>query len=195
MELNKVCRSCGCSLPLASFCKNKQTKDGLSCYCRECSRQKYQEFCSLNPEKIREVSAKTREKTREKRNAYQRAWHARNKEKEREYRIRNKQSLLEKSAEFYRLNKGRYDSNASIKRRKAQTPPWANQDEIKLIYQAARDRSRSSGTPHEVDHIVPLLSKFVCGLHCEDNLRVIPRTLNRYKASTYWPCMPDIGAQ
>ena len=38
-------------------------------------------------------------------------------------------------------------------------------------------------TPHEVDHIVPLQGKNVCGLHWEKNLQVIPKTENRKKSS------------
>jgi hypothetical protein len=69
------------------------------------------------------------------------------------------------------------------------TPPWVEFDELVPFYELARSRS-GDGTPHEVDHIVPLRSKLVCGLHCPANLQVIPRRDNRQKHNRYWPDMP-----
>jgi hypothetical protein len=43
-----------------------------------------------------------------------------------------------------------------------------------------------------VDHIIPLKSDFVCGLHCHTNLRVITAEENKAKNNRYWPDMPEI---
>ena len=43
-----------------------------------------------------------------------------------------------------------------------------------------------------VDHIVPLQSALVCGLHCEANLEIIPGAANEAKKNYWWPDMPDI---
>jgi 5-methylcytosine-specific restriction endonuclease McrA len=48
---------------------------------------------------------------------------------------------------------------------------------------------------HEVDHIVPLKSPLVCGLHVEHNLQVIPATQNRRKHNRVWPDMPAPAAE
>jgi hypothetical protein len=70
------------------------------------------------------------------------------------------------------------------------TPKWANSFFIEEAYDLAAKRSKATGFQWHVDHIVPLVSKKVCGLHCELNLRVIPGVENISKGNRYWPDMP-----
>lgn len=51
--------------------------------------------------------------------------------------------------------------------------------------------TQSTGIDYQVDHIVPLRSPIVSGLHCEANLRVITATENAQKGNMLWPEMPD----
>ena len=45
-----------------------------------------------------------------------------------------------------------------------------------------RSSTGIGSTPrNEVDHIIPLQGQFVSGLHVPENLRVIPRSINRSK--------------
>lgn len=69
-------------------------------------------------------------------------------------------------------------------RRKA-TPPWANKDKIKRLYLKAKTKTKITGKPHQVDHIIPLKNKFVCGLHVESNLRVVRAGTNIRKKNTF----------
>lgn len=81
--------------------------------------------------------------------------------------------------------------NARIKRRQVQklgaTPAWADQTKITAIYTEAQRLTELTGIRHEVDHVVPLQSRLVCGLHVEHNLQVIPATVNRSKSNRHWP--------
>lgn len=42
----------------------------------------------------------------------------------------------------------------------------------------------------EVDHIVPIKSDIVCGLHCIDNFQLMTREDNARKGNRFWPDMP-----
>jgi hypothetical protein len=64
---------------------------------------------------------------------------------------------------------------------KRATPAWANHDYIAGMYTIAKLVTEFTGEPYEVDHIVPLRGRDVCGLHVEHNLQVIPMHDNRVK--------------
>lgn len=70
-------------------------------------------------------------------------------------------------------------------------PKWADKQKITDIYKIRQKISDDTGVIHHVDHIVPLKSSIVCGLHCEDNLQVIPAIDNMRKCNKYWPDMPE----
>lgn len=70
------------------------------------------------------------------------------------------------------------------------TPLWANAAKIEEFYYTAQMLGMHTGDPYEVDHIVPLISKLVCGLHCEANLQILEQAHNRRKHNRIWPDMP-----
>ena len=120
-----------------------------------------------------------------------------------EYRRKNAEAIRVAQSEYRRNNKHKQKAwvsanldkaRANTARRKAQTimatPSWANHFFISEAYHLAVLRSRATGYSWHVDHIVPLRSKKVCGLHVEHNLRVIPGVVNLRKQNRYWPDMP-----
>lgn len=85
------------------------------------------------------------------------------------------------------------EAASSAKRRSAllkAIPKWANLEAIEAIYREANRIEKLTGMEYHVDHIVPLQSKIVSGLHCESNLRVLPATKNISKSNRHWPDMP-----
>jgi hypothetical protein len=65
------------------------------------------------------------------------------------------------------------------------TPPWADRAVIKEFYDAAKRKTKQTGTMHHVDHIIPLKGRLVSGLHVENNLQVIPAVTNISKSNRF----------
>ncbi len=70
------------------------------------------------------------------------------------------------------------------------TPKWANHKYIQLWYKFARLEEERTGRQCHVDHIVPLRSRIVSGLHCEHNLQIMFAEANNSKGNRTWPDMP-----
>lgn len=87
----------------------------------------------------------------------------------------------------YRKNKARYTAKAAKRRAEKMraTPSWADLDTIRLLYEEARRASKETGVKHNVDHIVPLTSDLVCGLHVEHNLQILTEVENKSKGNTF----------
>lgn len=58
------------------------------------------------------------------------------------------------------------------------------------IYDLRDLRNHHTNVTWHVDHIIPLQSLLVCGLHCGFNLRVIPAEENIKKGNRWWDDMP-----
>ena len=147
---------------------------------RKLSLEKY---LMENPEKVRESARKFREKNREKCRALVGEWKKRNKDKIREagrkYRAEN--------ADKCRIAQGRCYAKkpwfyvARVERRRAAklkaTPAWVDDNALLEVYKKA------SASKLEVDHIVPLRGKTVCGLHVPWNLQLLTKSENARKGN------------
>jgi hypothetical protein len=110
------------------------------------------------------------------RNIYRNVYYEANKEKERARDANWSKNNLHKKREY------RAKRRAVLLKA---TPLWANTNAIKRIYAEADFLSKATGIKYEVDHIIPLQGKNVCGLHVVNNLQVIQMVHNRQKAIRY----------
>jgi hypothetical protein len=172
------CRDCGQTKEPGAFGVNKRRLSGRCAYCKECVRARTSAWYQSNL---------TRE--RAKRLAYDRARHPR-----RKYgkgALGGKSGAM-RSAEYRRRHpdRARAISAQWHAQAKLTRPQWANSRRIAAIYGEASRLTRETGMPHHVDHIVPLRSRLVCGLHCEANLEILPQAANLHKSNRLWPGMP-----
>ena len=80
----------------------------------------------------------------------------------------------------------RADTKARRRKHRDATPPWLTRKqktEIRQLYQIAITMTKTTGEQYVVDHIVPLRSPDVCGLHVPWNLRVITQEENLKKSN------------
>lgn len=115
------------------------------------------------------------------------AWRKANKDKvrayERSYYLANREKYAAQRKRWRAANPGKtaaYVRDRQVRKLKA-TPKWADQEVILKLYETASSLTRLTGIKYVVDHIVPLKSKFVCGLHTEANLQILTHEENSRK--------------
>lgn len=118
----------------------------------------------------------------------------------RRYYERNREAVIARAAarpaeEKRRLRKEWHERNPDLRnaqtslrkrRHREATPPWITLEQKKQmrgLYLEAQGFTKITGERYVVDHIVPLLSEEVCGLHVPWNLRVITQEENLKKSN------------
>lgn len=150
-----------------------------------------------NPEKVKIATANWVIKNRERVRANQARWRAANPNVMKAHQIAWQKTNREKINARQALWQKAHPEKCNTLCRKRQVaklqavPKWANDFFIEEIYDLAQRRTKATGFKWHVDHIVPLRSKLVCGLHCEANLQVIPASINHSKSNKTWPDMPE----
>jgi len=174
MMSSKQCNRCSQTKLFTDFYKDSKAKDGHTGRCKECDY----EYQKTNPRRaaIRKQSA---DKYREVRNQQAR-------EKNRQAKIDKYAARVEGQEAYVRHRASRQLAKT------AATPVWLSaQDKRKNIeiYAAAALLQELTCIPYDVDHIVPLQSEVVCGLHVWWNLQAIPQSLNAQKRNIFEPSL------
>jgi hypothetical protein len=183
--MEKICTKCGAVKELSEFHKRKDGRFGVGSECKVCLALRYKHYRENNKEKVLLQKKRWYEENREKVLLQRKHYKQSNKEalalKNKHYYEDNKEKITLQNKHYYQNNKSKcYAKNAKRRALKlTSTPPLTAKElqDISIYYELAKYLSEF-GTPHEVDHIIPL-SK--CGLHHASNLQVITLRDNRSK--------------
>lgn len=165
----KTCTKCKVLKSRECFGSNKLTKDKLQSWCNDCknAHDRARRATDLDYKARRREAAKT-EKARLKKKEYMLSEKGR--EIIRQNRKRQKQDMARRRN--YRVY---YKLKAALR-----VPGWVQPKDTLPFYQLANQM----GDGYTVDHIIPLRSKLVCGLHTPCNLQVMTKAGNELKGTS-----------
>jgi len=98
---------------------------------------------------------------------------------------KHKQKHKQNNPEYYKSL-----TNVRRRRNRSASPPWLTKEHklaMRQLYLQAMELTKLTGERYVVDHIVPLISEAVCGLHVPWNLRVITQDENLRKSNKLEP--------
>lgn len=169
----KKCKWCFEIKPLSSFHKHKDMSDGVINQCRSCRNSWVRQY----RKKLKESGLSA--------NAIRCVSSIKKKEMSLRYRQKNPEKKKLSSKKWALKNRNKLVFNCAKRRANKfiATPKWVDFDLVKDMYQEAVYFNS------HVDHIVPLNSDKVCGLHWEGNLQLLSMKENTTKSNKYWPDM------
>jgi len=168
--VGKPCKKCG-----------SRDKYASNHSCIRCRQERARMFHQANPEARRDDCRRRYAEHREERREASRQWKQQNPNARREYYAQHKEKELAQN-KLWRKRNHRDVIYLATKRKKRivrATPSWANEQAIRLFY-------RSCPPNMEVDHVVPIGGRIVCGLHVPWNLQYLTPEANK-KKNNRWP--------
>lgn len=170
----KTCNVCRATKPYADFAKRRASTDGLSHTCRACANARTARFREAHPTH----HAEWYERNRTEKAAYWAKWRERNVDR---VQANYRQWATDNADRVRAISAQRNAAKVQA------TPPWVDPDALRAVYREAIRLTRETGIRYDVDHIVPLRSRFVCGLHVPWNLQLLPRAENLRKGNAFRP--------
>ena len=148
------------------------------------------EYYQRNKEKVKARVLAYRTQNKEAVAQKQKAYYEANKEhiltRNGNWAKQNRHVMNQRHKEYVQRNRGKWAAQTALyraKRRKA-TPPWADLQKIKELYKHASAWNEIWPDDRvDVDHIIPVRSDLVCGLHTHQNLRIIRSYENKKKSN------------
>ena len=186
--MTKCCPRCGLTKVRAEFACDSKRPDGLYAWCRVCTSE-YKKAKRKGKPPERSVVGRKPPRSPEKQREVVRARYHANIDARRAY---NREHTNEYNKKIREETPWVFTARlAEYRARVLQaTPPWADLAKVKELYKK-RTELRALGFDFDVDHVVPLNSPLVCGLHVPANLQLLDKSLNYSKGNRHWPDMPE----
>jgi len=171
MEIhNPTCSICEESKEIGSFYSDKRKASGIKAACKECTKEQNKEY----------LIQKGRVKRRLFEEEYYKQEHVLQKRAKYRAKLENRLANVRYQKQYRTDNKDKVRYHRAKYRAKKLDATIGNFDkEIKEVY-------KNSPEGFHVDHIVPLQSKTVCGLHVPWNLQYLPAKENLRKGNKFY---------
>jgi hypothetical protein len=180
--MNKKCSVCKEDKPLEFFYKAEKAKYGVMNRCKSCDAL-YKKFRVTETKAIRNKCYERNKETYLQRS--------------REKNKLNRSEHLRKKLQLPDLSQWRKSQAIRAQRKLQATPVWVDSfhhARIHNVYAITQMLQEATGSIYHVDHIVPLASDEVCGLHVWWNLQPMTESANVLKHNTFDPDLyPDQG--
>lgn len=168
------------------FCIGCESEKEYRAYKSEVAKKHYSKNKEHRKSVIKQWASENINKVRE----YKAKWSANNTEYYNKYYTENKADINTKNKEYKKQNKDIVCASNSFRRasKRNATPAWLSKDQLEEIlkfYTLSSHLSKTNGLRYNVDHIIPLVSDSVCGLHVPWNLQVITEYENLSKGNRY----------
>lgn len=164
----KICTGCKKELSVTNFYIRKDSKKYVP-KCKKCYIKKATEYAYENYKKVLEYHKKWRSENRDKDSSYKQKW------------LKNNKELRKQIVSIWKKENKKAVTADSNKRRALKlkaTPKWADLEAIKQFYLNCPEG-------YEVDHIIPLKGKTVCGFHILENLQYLIASENSKKLNKF----------
>ena len=171
----KFCKKCNTEKSLEAFSNNRSKPDGKASTCKVCQKTITAAWRENNPAASKAATSNWVKQNSDRYAEYMKEW-----------RDANRAARSQYSVDWAKTNPARKNA-ATAKRRAAEAgAAFGDAGEIRMWYEVAEVLSRG-GVKFQVDHIVPLISKDVCGLHAPWNMTVLTQRQNASKGNRWWP--------
>jgi flagellum-specific peptidoglycan hydrolase FlgJ len=200
----KLCIDCKLTKDFAEYSRHATTTDRLMQRCKSCQSAYNARYREANRERLNANDRKLAASQTEVRRERSRQWREENPKRRQDqikdyyqrhkdagtldlyYGKRDPEAMRQRAKQWRKDNPARVAYNIALARarRHQAVPKWLTKEEksaIKRLYEQCQKLSQETGIPHQVDHIYPLVSDIVCGLHCLANLQILTAAENNRK--------------
>lgn len=180
--LTKICTKCDKELTLDQFHKCAANKDGHYTQCKACVKEYTKSHYANNVDRLKLKAKRYRLENPIKVQKLRASYYTTHKKQEclnsRKYRATRKPEIAAYNKAYHKANSGILIHKLRLRQLKDRTPTWSNRKAIKDIY-------INCPKGLVVDHIIPINSKSVSGLHVPCNLQYLTFRANASKSNKF----------